>query len=471
MNPALSFQFFYPEIVLLAGAFLVLTLDFLARGGKWLGILALFILAIAAVISATPPGSLPLFYGCFKLDPFTHLFRYAACATSAGGILLSLGFKRLKNYRGEYYSLFLFMAFALILMAAAANLLMIYLAIEFVSLLSYLLVGFLKRDPAGKEAAIKYFLFGSFSSGLMLFGMSLLFGASGSIELFIIQQRLLEPVFFPIVLTGSLLFLAGIGFKISMAPFHFWAPDAYEGAPTPVTAFLTVGPKALGFVILTRIMVLMVPWFGDRWETGLSLLAILTMTTGNLLAIAQINIKRLLAYSSIAQAGYILIGIAAVSKLGIIAITVYLLAYIVTNLGAFTAVQIASENSGTDDLASYEGLSKRAPALAACLTFFLLSLAGIPPMAGFIGKLYVFSAALQSNLIILAVAAAINSIIAAFYYFKIVRLMYLTPSRSESSMTWPFALNIALGICLAGTIAIGLFPAPFIAFLERFVIV
>ena len=363
-------------------------------------------------------------------------------------------------------------AAGLILMASAVNLLMIQLAVEFVSLTSYLLVGFLKKDARAKEAAVKYLLFGSMASGIMLYGMSLVFGATGSLDLDVIQKTLANASpFLNLSLVSVLLFLLGLGFKISMAPFHMWAPDVYEAAPTPVTAFLTVGPKALGFALLIRILSTAFSWIEWKWSFLIMALSILTMTIGNVVAISQTNIKRLLAYSSIAQAGYILMGLAVFNQTGLTGILIYLLAYAFTNLGAFAVVIAVSNHFQNDDLASYAGLAKRSPFLAACLTLFFLSLAGIPPLGGFIGKFFVFSSAIEEGFITLAVAAALNSAVAAFYYFKVVRMMYLVPAASDEPVPSPAPLTLALCLMLAGVFAIGLAPAPFIAFVKQMLLV
>ncbi len=468
MNALDSLKYFWPETWILIGAFSILFLDFGIKNKKILGILALLILGISAFSISRPQEIYPLFFGFFQVDTFTHFFRYAALGIVGVTLLASLAYKPLSTpYEGEYYTLFLFMAFGLILMAASTNLLMIFIAIEFVSILSYLLVGFLKKDTRSKEAAIKYLLFGSVASGVMLYGMSLIFGASGSLDLSVIQRQLADPQYYALTVVATLLILVGLGFKISMAPFHLWAPDVYEGAPTSVTAFLTVGPKALGFAVLIRVLFTAFPALINQWSPMIALLSILTMTIGNISAIAQNNIKRLLAYSSIAQAGYILMGIVASSNIGVTGVLIYLVAYAFTNLGAFIVVMILSNQLENDDLSSYAGLSQRSPFLALSLTIFLLSLAGIPPLAGFIGKFYVFASVIELGFVNLAIAAALNSAVAAFYYFKIVRLMYLVPATSNDPIAHPFALSLALFLMLAGTFAMGLIPVPFISFVKQ----
>jgi proton-translocating NADH-quinone oxidoreductase chain N len=467
VNALESLRFFRPEIMLLAGAFAAFFMDFFVKNKKAVGYFAVLVLGAAAFFSRCPSGSQHLFYGFFTLDSFTHYFRYLTLGVVAVTILISLSSREIaKNTEGEYYALFLFMAFALDLIGASRNLLMIYMSIEFVSLTSYLLVGFLKKNPKSKEAAIKYFLFGSAASAVMLFGMSLLFGAAGSLDIGTIGARLTQSSFYGVSLVSLILFLTGLGFKVSMAPFHLWAPDVYEAAPTPVTAFLTVAPKALGFAALIRVLSESYLWLAWKWDGLLTVLSILTMTIGNLTAISQTNVKRFLAYSSIAQAGYILMGIAIFNATGIAGILIYLLAYAFTNLGAFTIVSIVSDHSGNDDMAAYTGLARRSPVLAACLTFFLLSLAGIPPTAGFIGKFFVFAGTIEAGFILLAVAAAVNSAVAAYYYFKIVRLMYLTSPAESSPLRISLTLKWVLAVTFAGTLAVGLYPAPVIRFIQ-----
>ncbi len=458
---------FLPELCLLGGAFLVLLVDLFVKNKKILPALALLALAAAAVPAIPFRGTQALFSGFFTLDAFTHFFRLLALGASAVWVILSAGYKPLqKQYEGEYYTLVLFMALALVLMAASTNLLMIFLSIEFVSILSYLLVGFEKKNSQSKEASVKYLLFGSVASALMLYGISLVFGATGSLELTAIPAKLDDPSFYGLTLTGSILLLAGLGFKISMAPFHLWAPDAYEGAPAPFTAFLTVAPKAIGFAVLMRVLTGAFHWFSFEWSPILMVLSILTMTIGNITAVAQTNVKRLLAYSSIGQAGYILMGLAAATPLGLTAVLYYLLAYAFTNLGVFAVAIVVGSGTGSYELESYRGLAKRAPVLSACMVVFLLSLAGIPPLAGFFAKLYVFSAVIENRYYLMAAAAAINSAVAAFYYLRIVRQMYLVPA-DETSRIWSCPVTrFTIFILLAGTIILGLVPAPFIDYFK-----
>lgn len=475
MNAVESLPYFIPELILLGTALAVLLLDLFIAQKKFLTYLGLAGILTSLVLLRYPADPLPLFYGFFIMDPFSLFFKGAALGITALTLLASLGYRpgnhqkdKVMPYFGEYNALFLFLAFGLILMGSSNNLLMIFLSIEFVSILSYLLTGFLKKNPRSKEAALKYLLFGSASSGIMLFGMSLLFGLTGEIDLNLIHAQLASREAPPaLILTAFLLLLAGLGFKISMAPFHMWAPDVYEGAPTPVTGFLTVGPKALGFSLLLRVLQTTFLELHGEWGPLLAALSMLTMTFGNVIAVSQTNLKRLLAYSSIAQAGYILMGAAVSNPIGLAGVLIYLLAYVFTNLGAFLCVILVSNNLGSDDLEAYRGLSERSPFLAASLTLFMLSLAGIPPLAGFIGKYYVFASAIQGRFFTLAVVAALNSAVAAFYYFKVVRLMYLTPPKNRESLVYSLPLFLVLIVTLAGTLAMGVFPSPFIEFVQR----
>lgn len=474
MHPVLqSLSYFIPEAFLVLGAFYVVFVDLFLKNKKMVGILALLVIAGTLQLMEPPAVAQPLFYGFFTLDPLTHFFRLLSLFVIGFTIALSVVYKPLsKEAEGEYYSLFLFMAFALILMAAATNLLMIFMALEFVSILSYLLTGFLKRDPRSKEAALKYFLFGSLASGTMLYGMSLLYGVTGSLELTEIGQTLRQsPRCQGMGLLSLCFVFAGLGFKISMAPLHMWAPDVYEAAPTPVSGFLTVAPKALGFAVFLRVLTTAFLPFSQRWQPILMMLSMLTMTTGNLLAIAQTNVKRLLAYSSIAQAGYIMMGLASFNEIGLVGVLIYLVAYAFTNLGAFAVVIAASNALGNDELQSYAGLGRRAPFLAAALTLFLLSLAGLPPFAGFIGKFYVFSASLQAGFVTLAIVAAVNSAVAAFYYFKIVRMMYLVSPMQEGPVAQHPFMILTLSLLLACVLLMGLVPAPFIDFVKGVLLV
>ncbi len=466
MDPVQSLTHFAPELILLGTAFTILFLDLFLANKKALAVLALLGTVAALAFVRYPTEPLPLFYGHFVLDPFSFFFKVMALGIVA--VILCASISAPVAYFGEFNALFLFLGLGLILMGSSNNLLMIFLSIEFVSVLSYLLVGFQKKNPRSKEAALKYLLFGSVASGIMLFGMSFLYGLTGQIDLNLIHAGLeSSAVSRSLVLASLFLVMVGFGFKISMAPFHMWAPDVYEGAPTPVTAFLTVGPKALGFAVFIRVLHTSFFEFHAEWSTIIAALSMLTMTVGNVTAISQNNIKRLLGYSSIAQAGYILMGLAVSNQTGVTGVLIYLAAYAFTNLGAFICVIAASNHSGSDEIESYAGFSQRSPFLAFAFTLFLLSLAGIPPFAGFIGKYFVFAAAIEGGFYALAIVAALNSAVAAFYYFRIVRQMYLVPAPSVEPMPRSIPLFVLVLITLTGIIVMGLFPSPFIEFVQK----
>lgn len=352
---------------------------------------------------------------------------------------------------------------AMMLVACANNLMVIYVALEAVSLTSYILVGFLKRDNLSNEAALKYFLFGTLATGIMLYGISFIYGLFGTTDLSILHSGLASGGASSLLVSVALLLIfSGIAFKCSLFPFHMWAPDAYEGAPTPVSAFISVGPKAVGFAILLRIFMQDIFLLFPAWVHFFTFVSIATMTVGNIIALSQDNIKRMLAYSSIAQAGYILIGFVAGAELGTKAVLFYIFSYAFMNLGAFGCVTLINNSIRSDLIKDYAGLHKKDPLSAFMLTVFLLSLAGIPPLAGFLGKFLLFSAAIQTNLMLLAIAAAINSVIAFYYYINVIKCMYIDEPKILTLQPKPTALQIALIVALIGVLIMGIWPLPFL---------
>jgi len=460
-----SLRLFLPEVILISTGFLVLFLDLFSPSKKWLGYLTLAGIIASAFFVRMPASPEPLFFGFFRVDLYSVFFKFAALGIVAITVLMSLAYEGIPaKQEGELYGLLAFLGTGLILMGSASNLLMIFISIEFVSITSYIFAGFQKHDKRSNEASLKYLLFGSVASGVMLYGMSLIFGLTGTIELTGMRDEIARLGSMPLLLLALTLLLVGFAFKISAAPFHMWAPDVYTGAPTPVAAFLTVGPKALGFAILIRVLLTSFASLIGEWRIILATLSALTMTVGNVIAVSQTNIKRLLAYSSIAQAGYILMGVAVSTQIGLSGVLIYLVAYALTNLGAFTVVIIAANNFKTEEIDSYAGLGKRAPFLALALTVFFISLAGIPPVAGYIGKFFVFAGVIQGGLFALAVIAAINSAIALYYYFKVVKQMYFTEPLDSTPIKNPFPLMTALWITFVGVLILGIFPAPLIEF-------
>lgn len=431
---------------------------------SWLTLGGLTLILVLALLFARPPQGEPLIFGgMLRHDwpgfTFGILFLFAAAVT----VLLSMGLRGIAE-RGEYYALLLLTTLGMSLMASAADLVMLYLAIETTSIPLYVLAGFLKTDEKSSESGMKYFLFGALTSTVMLYGFSLLFGFSGETNLYRLAAALQGGGLSPWVLGGSaLLVLVGFGFKVSGVPFHFWSPDVYEGAPTPITAFISTASKAAGFAVLVRVMLAVFPAIDSYWPLILAVMAVATMTLGNLLAIVQTNIKRLLAYSSIAHAGYAMIGLVALSQLGTASLVFYLAAYVVTNLTAFGIVILFARSAGSEQIEDYAGLSRRSPGLALGLLVAFLSLAGMPPLAGFVAKVYVFAAAVQSGWVWLAFVGVLNAIIGLYYYLIVLKVVYLYRSEDEDTpIAVPRPYGIALGVCVAAILLIGIFSGPWL---------
>ena len=464
-----------PQLILLIWALLVLGVDLVAkkpRDGVAYLALAGFAPPLAAAIYLLARGTNQfLLSDMVRVDAFSLYFTIIACLAAGLVILASMEYMKARTrYRGEFYGLLLLAALAMTLMAASTNLIMIYLSIEFMSLTSYVLVGYFRDDPKSSEGGLKYFLYGATTSALMLYGMSLVYGATGTTDLVGIASTLattqgtLEPTN-PLMLPALLLMLAGFSFKMALVPFHQWSPDAYEGAPTPVATLLSVGPKAMGFAVLLRVLLTAVPSLLYDWVAILMGISLVTMTLGNLTAMRQTNIKRMLAYSSIAQAGYILMGIVSIgpfTALGVHGVLLYLMAYLFTNAGAFIAVIAFSHVTNSDEIADYAGLVRRAPALAAVMVIFFMSLAGLPPTAGFVGKLLVFGAAVQAGYYYLALIGVLNSVISVVYYFNVVRQMFFLAPPNEERLSMPRFPMAAVVICVVLVLLIGLYPQPLI---------
>lgn len=481
MNDLLLFS---PEVIITVFAFGVLTLEIAWKGDRrsatilpWVA----FAGAVAALLAtlwvwpaasntyglATDAGN---FIPMVAVDRLALFFKILAALTVALVGLSAVDYLNKRTpFRGEFYALTLFAGLSLMLLSSATNLVMIYLSLEFLSITSYVLTAFLRQDDRSTEAALKYLLYGAVASGTMLYGFSLLYGMTGSVDLATIAQKLgAAQVSLPFMVTAITMIVVGFGFKIALVPFHQWSPDAYEGAPTPITAFLSVGPKAAGFAVLIRVLVVALPAYNVNWTAILTLVSILTMTVGNLVALWQTNIKRMLAYSSIAQAGYMLIGLAAWSAQpaawsgGVNGILLFLLAYLFTNLGIF-AVAIALENQlGTANISDYAGLIRRSPFLTIAMFIFFLSLIGIPPTGGFMGKLFVFGAAIDQGLYLLAVIGIINSVISVYYYFGVARLAFFSQAPDESPIRPGFTMNAVVTVTMVMTLLIALYGQPFI---------
>lgn len=396
------------------------------------------------------------------VDDYSIFFNFVFLLIAAVTILTSLDFLNREGLnRAEFYALLLFATAGMLMMSASNELMMIFIGLEILSIATYVMAGFRRSDLKSNESALKYFLLGSFSSAFFLYGIALIFGATGSTNLLAIAGALRSAqVQISLVYISASMMLVALCFKVALAPFHVWTPDVYEGAPTPVTGFMSVGPKAAGFAVLVRVFLTAFPTIAERWVSAIWLIAVLTMAAGNVIALVQPNIKRMLAYSSIAHAGYIAVAFASVSERGVSAVLFYLLAYSLMNLGAFA---IVSTLSRSDDkmvnLSDYSGLGAKRPGMAALLSLFLLSLAGVPGTAGFAGKFFIFRAAVESRLVWLAIIGVVTTVISFYYYLYVIVQMYMREPHEEfSDLRLTGSLKFALIVTAAGTIYLGVLP-------------
>lgn len=400
-----------------------------------------------------------LFGNMFVLDRMALFFKMFVVAATILVILASLEYvHRFAFFRGEYYFLVVMSALGMMFMASANDLLSVFVTLEFSTFGFYVLVAYLRDDLASNEAGLKFFILGVFAAGLLAYGISLVYGETGKL---VFSEMAAAPAT-PGLVIGFLLIFAALGFKIGAVPFHSWIPDTYHGSPTPVTAFLSIAPKGAAFAILLRMFFVALAAFKPMWVLLLVGASILSMTYGNIVAIAQRNIKRLLAYSGIAQIGNVLIGLAAGTKMGSDAILFYLLTYLFANLGAFAVVIAVSHAIGSDEIEDYNGLNRRSPFLAFAMLLFLLSLAGVPPLAGFIGKLYIFVAAIKEGLYTLITVGLINIVISMYYYLIVVKKMYINEPTDRSPVAVSRPMKAVIYVGLAGTLVIGVYPQPFI---------
>ena len=466
--PAVNFGVLGPTLVLLAAALLVLALDMLPprRDKTHLAVVALAGVIGALLVALTRWGrGTRGFRDMVVLDNYALFVDVVICYAVALVILLSMDYLRRAGIAsGEYYALVLFSASGMMLMASANDLVVVFLALELMSLCLYVLAGLFKQRLDSGEASMKYFLLGAFASSFLLYGIALTYGATGSTSFDKIARVAAAGGARDVVfLVGLGLILVGLGFKISAAPFHMWAPDVYQGAPTSVTALIATGSKAAGFAALIRLLLGAVKGAQPDWNPLMWVLAAVTMTVGNVVAIAQSNLKRMLAYSSVAHAGYMMVGLVAGGQAGAGAILYYLFAYTFTTIGTFGVITLC-ERAGEEavELADYAGLGRRHPLLAGMLTLFLLSLVGIPPLAGFVGKFYLFGAAVQGGYLWLVVIAVLNSAIAAYYYLKVIVFMYMREPEGVAAGWAPsFAGGVALAVAAIGIVLLGVMPAPF----------
>ena len=472
-----SLLYFTPEILLVVFAAAVIILDLVMKNRESIAVAYLSLVGVVCVFGAVlfthaslgDNESISLFLGMIRLDRFAIFFKIILLLATAATILFSLRSEELDaRLKGEYYALLLAVTLGMFLMASSTNLLMIFISLETVSLTSYILAGFLTHSPRSSEAAFKYITYGAVASGTMLFGLSLLFGMTGTGDLGQISVKLTEMFntgdVYPLAVLVSITFiLAGVGYKIASVPFHMWSPDVYEGAPIPITAFLSVASKSAGFALFIRFFY---SGFGSSevmqsvdWTLMLAIVSALTMTVGNLAALPQRNVKRLLAYSSIAHGGYLLMGGVLLTAEGIGAILFYLVVYLFMNLGAFYVVVLIASEVGSEMIDGYRGLSSRAPLVAGAMAIFLFSLTGIPPFAGFFGKWVLFTAVIDKGLYWLAFVGLLNSVVSLYYYARIVKAMYL--ESAEDAETEPVAFSTGtfalLSVFVVPTVLIGFF--------------
>jgi len=487
-----SVAWFRPELVLTFGTMAVFILDLVLRKSqsrvRLLAGATLVVLACAAVFMAYQPSdALLLFNNMIANDAFASFWKWLFLASAALTVIITSGSQEIARERiGEFFALLLAITLGMFLMASATNLLMIYMGVELVSMVSYVLVGYRRGDRKAHEAALKYVIYGGVASGVMLFGMSYLYGLLGTADVTLYAGKLAElshsfaggapgaQAATKLALVMATVFVsAGIGYKVAAVPWHMWCPDVYEGAPTPFTAFLSVGPKAAGFALAIRFFFgafagkmgatgLADSVAGIPWPAVIGVISAVTMTLGNLVAVVQTNLKRLLAYSSIAHAGYMLMGLAAVSLTGMQSVMIYSAIYLVMNLGAFLVVILVAQSTGSESIFEYRGLSRRHPVAAVAFAIFLFSLTGLPPFAGFMGKMYLFYALFERIGIpgggwyaALALVGALNTAVSLYYYARVIRAMFLDP---------PYEQAAEVRASLGGQLLLGAFSAFILVF-------
>lgn len=493
-----SALWFQPEMALTFGTLVLFVIDLFWRKSParvaYLTAGALAVLGVAAVLLARQPADgQALFNGMIANDAFAIFFKWLFLGAGALTVIIAAQGKDFPSgHIGEFYALLMAIVLGMFLMASATDLLMIYLSIELVSLASYVLAGFRKADRKAAEGSLKYVIYGGVASGVMLFGMSYLYGLTGTTSLFELGSRievLQNATGAPLAATrlalvvGIVFVTAGIGYKVAAVPWHMWCPDVYEGAPTPFTAFLSVGPKAAGFALALRFFhsALAGPGHGEAgfaealagipWPAVIGVAAAVTMTLGNLTALGQTNLKRLLAYSSIAHAGYTLMGLSAVSGRGVQAVMIYMLVYLVMNVGAFLVVILVAEGTGSESILDYKGLARRHPLAAVTFAIFLFSLTGLPPFAGFAGKWYLFYAVFERIdgpgggwYAILALIGALNTAVSLYYYVRIVRAMFIdAPYVADAPALRPrVGYQLILGVSSAAILLFGVWWTPMV---------
>ena len=466
MPPGISLADFYyilPELVITGGALIVLIADVLLPRERRTALAWITLAVIGATLASLAPFTsthVEVAHGLLAVDRFAIFFKIVFLVAAALTVLMSIRYLAIEGASpGEYYFLILCATLGMMVMAAGIDLISIFIGLETMAVSFYILAGFIKPSQRSNEAAVKYFLLGAFSLGILLYGMSLMYGLSGTTNLRVMATSFDAMSRDPRLVLAVILVVAGVGFKIAAVPFHMWAPDVYEGSPTPITAFLSVGSKAASFAMLIRIFVEGLPAMSADWRLLFWVLSIVTMTVGNVAAVTQTNVKRMLAYSSIAHAGYVLIGIVAGTSRGITATLVYLMIYAFMQLGAFAVVvMLRRGDTAGDELKDFSGLAFRNPFAAFAMLLFMLSLGGIPPTAGFMGKFWLFSAAIDAHYYGLALIGVLNSAISLYYYIRIVVFMYLKKDAVGTEPRTTPALAAALVVAVAATLVLGVYP-------------
>ena len=482
MNNLQSLEFFVPELILVITIIAALITDLFLKKSKtdvvgWVLGIGLIVVALSVInLRHVPPTT--LFLDMIVIDPFSSFIKLVVILSTILIIIASWNNDELKDYRkGEYFTIMGIMVIGLFLMASSVDIIMLYIAIEVVSIMSFILAAYLKLDTRSNEAGLKYVIYGSFSSGVMLYGLSIVYGLTGSTNYFEIQEAIstLDSTANPALIMALLMIFAGFGYKISAVPFHFWTPDVYEGSPTTITAYLSVAPKAAGFAMIIRFFHQI---FSDGNALGLNLigatdmpwpeiigvLAVVTMTLGNLVAIQQESVKRMLAYSSIAHAGYMMLALPVISIDAVEAVMIYLFVYLFMNLGAFFIVITIKNKTGGETFEDYRGLGWKMPFVGSVMTLFMLSLTGLPPTAGFVGKLYIFKTLIGAgeSFYWLVLAGGINSVISLYYYFHVVKVMFLEGERSDEIVQPPATMFGLLIVTAVPSLLLGLYWNPLV---------
>ena len=450
------------EIVTVCLALFIAVVDLIVpekESRRGLGFLAIIGLSGVLAYTFTQYGlNSTVFKGMYMIDSYAVFFKQIFLVSAILTILFSLDFvDRLPNYRGEFYVLVVFATVGMMVMASSNDLLTLFVGMELMAITFYILVGYLLGNSRSSEAGLKYMILGASSTAILLYGMSLIYGYTGSVVLLEIMERLSVN---PAVLLGMVFIIIGFSFKIAVVPFHMWSPDIYEGAPAPITALLAMASKAAGVAVLVRVLLTAFPALHQDWLVLLAVLSAVSMVIGNVLAIPQRNVKRLLAYSSIAQAGYLLTGVIAANQAGVKGVLFYAMLYVFANVGAFCVVVAVNNAGGSDDIEDYNGLAQRSPFLAAVMTVSLLSMAGIPPLAGFVGKFYIFSAVVEQGFLWLALLGFVMSMISVYYYLIVTKAMYMKDATDNTPLTVGQSLGVAAMVSMLLTILFGIYPGP-----------